>query len=73
MNGARDWLARLARLSPDDLRRISRMVDLLVVADPAAKAEADRMLDASPMPADDDEGRQRLDAINGFLERRMRA
>lgn len=73
MTAARDWLQRLAWLSPDDLRRISRMVDLLVVSDPAAKAEADRMLDAAPEPRDDDEGRQRLEAINGYLEQRRHA
>ena len=71
MTAARDWLQRLAWLSPDDLRRISRMVDLLVVSDPAAKAQVDVMLDAQPPPADDDEGRARLDAVNHYLAQRI--
>lgn len=62
---ARDWLEALARLSTDDLARISRLVDLLVVADRAASDTAGAMLDAPPAPGTHDDARDRLAAVIG--------
>lgn len=65
-----DWIAALGRLGPDDLRRISRLVDLLVAAQPARADVARRMLAAAPEPWTHDEARARCDAIARFLEQR---
>jgi len=52
-----DWLAHLAHFSTDDLRRISRLVDLLVTADRAAADTAGTMPAARPDPATVDDAR----------------
>ena len=73
MRTARDWLQRLARLSHDDLKRISKLVDELIVADAGPKETANVMLDSQPPPADDDEARARLDTVTNYLQQRRRA
>lgn len=64
----REWLALLAELGPDDLRRISRLVDRLVTAPANVKASADAMLDAGPLPATAEEARARTAAVTRYLE-----
>ena len=72
MTSSRNWLELLARLGPDDLRRISRLVDLLVVSSRASKEVADAMLDAGPHPATAEEARARCDAVCSFLSLEQR-
>lgn len=69
MTRSRNWLELLARLGPDDLRRISRLVDRLVTAPAAAKETANVMLDAPPVPVTAAEARARCDAVVEYLER----
>lgn len=69
MTRARNWLELLARLGPDDLRRISRLVDRLVTAPAATKETANVMLDAPPVPTTAAEARERCDAVVEYLER----
>lgn len=68
MNCAQSWLAALARLSCEDLRRISRLVDLMVTAERPAKEGARMMLDAGPAPESYDEARARLETVIWYLE-----
>lgn len=68
-HSSREWLAALAQLSVEDLRRISRFVDLFVSAERPAAETAQTMLDAQPGPFDYDEARDRLETIIGHLER----
>lgn len=63
-----DWLAALGRLGPEDLRRISRLVDLMAVADRATGERVRSMLGATPEPWTHDEARTRCDAIIRDLE-----
>jgi hypothetical protein len=63
-----NWLASLSRLSVEDLRRISRMVDLLVSAERPEKDMARTMLDAGPEPFEYDDMRARLESVIGYLE-----
>ncbi|MEX2122365.1 MAG: hypothetical protein WD795_00600 [Woeseia sp.] len=65
---SREWLPHLAGLGPDDLRRISRLVDLLVVADPATKETALTMLDARPEAETAQEARDRADGVIEYLQ-----
>jgi hypothetical protein len=67
MNG-REWLAALADRGTDDLRRISRLVDLLVTAEPASKVTAAVMLDAGPQPATVQDARARTESIIEYLQ-----
>lgn len=69
MTTSLDWLASLARRGPDDLRRISALVDQLTVADRATADTAQSMLAASPLPATHEEARARCAAVLAFLER----
>lgn len=63
-----NWLAHLARLGHDDLKRISRMVDLLTTADRARADQARAMLSAGPEPETAHDARERLESIVGYLE-----
>lgn len=58
----REWMADLADLGTDDLRRINRLVDLLITAEPAIKATASVMLDAGPKPATAQDARARIES-----------
>ena len=64
---SREWLSVLAELGAADLRRISRLVDLLVTAKPASKATANVMLDAVPKPDTAQDARDRTDSIIRYL------
>lgn len=64
-----DWLAALGRLGSEDLRRISRLVDLMTTADRAAGERARAMLGATPEPWTHEEARARCNAIIRYLER----
>lgn len=64
----RPWLRELSRLSPTDLRRISRLVDLLTTVDRAKADGARLMLAAGPEPETYDDARERLESIIGHLE-----
>lgn len=59
----REWLRPLARLGDEDLRRVSRLIDALIVAAPADKAAADAMLDAGPEPESLVDARARVEAV----------
>jgi len=65
-----DPLAALARLGPDDLRRVSRLVDLLVTAPRVVREEAQRRLHALPAPDTHEETRERIAAVCSFIETR---
>ena len=65
---SRDWLTALAQLGADDLRRISRLVDLLITSDRATADTAHVMLAARPTPTTADEARERCTAIVAYLE-----
>lgn len=68
MNCARSWLAALAKLSADDLRLISQLVDRLVVAERGKADVARVMLDAKPEPFDFDEARARIRTVVEYLD-----
>ena len=73
MSAGPAWLAALARLGPDDLRRISALVDRLITADRAAAETAQTMLRAAPVPTTHEEARARCESITAFLERSRRS
>ncbi len=62
-----EWLAALARLGPVDLKRVSRLVDALILATPAAATRARELLD-EPLPDFTHEAaRQRIEDVLSFL------
>jgi hypothetical protein len=63
-----NWLVCLSRLDRHDLRRISRLVDLLSTAEPAKADQARAMLSAQPEPATWRDARERVGAVIGYLE-----
>jgi len=61
---------QLAQRGSDDLRLVSKLVDLLVTAPRVVREEAQRRLSAIPEPETHQETRDRIVAVCAFVEKR---
>lgn len=61
---------QLAQRGLDDLRLVSRMVDLFIAASHCTREEAHRRLSAFPEPETHQETRERIRAVCDFISNR---